>query len=150
MRLTLFLGVYMITYKFFNHLPPEAVSIRQTVFVAEQGFHNEFDDIDERALHLIVYADGKAVGNLRTFADDTALGTYIIGRLAVLKEYRRFHLGQKLMLAVEAEIKRLGGTKIMLSAQCQAQKFYEKLGYTASSAVYLDEHCPHIHMEKNI
>ncbi|WP_304065105.1 hypothetical protein [Megamonas hypermegale] len=51
----------MITYKFFNHLPPEAVSIRQTVFVEEQGFHNKFDDIDERALHLIVYVDGKAV-----------------------------------------------------------------------------------------
>ncbi len=139
----------MITHKFFNQLPPEAVKIREAVFVKEQGFHNEFDDIDKKALHLIVYADGKAVGNLRAFTDET-LDTYVIGRLAVLKEYRRFHLGQKLMLLIETEIKQLGGKKIVLSAQCQVQKFYEKLGYTASGTVYLDEHCPHIHMEKNI
>ena len=37
----------MITHKFFNQLPPEAVKIREAVFVKEQGFHNEFDDIDK-------------------------------------------------------------------------------------------------------
>lgn len=138
----------MITYKFFNYLPQEAINIRETVFVKEQGFHNEFDDIDKKAIHLIIYIDNKAVGNVRTFPDNTISSTYIIGRLAVLKDYRQFHLGQKLMLLVEDKIKELHGKKIMLSAQCQAQKFYEKLGYIASGNIYLDEHCPHIHMEK--
>lgn len=140
----------MITYKIFNRLPQEAVDIRKTVFVEEQGFHNEFDDIDETAVHLIIYKDGKPVGNLRAFPDKTHSSAYIIGRLAVLKDYRRFHLGQKLMIFAEETIRKLGGRKIMLSAQCQAQKFYEKLGYSASGSIYFDEYCPHIHMEKSL
>ena len=32
---------------------PDARLIRQSVFVEEQGFEYEFDDIDETALHLV-------------------------------------------------------------------------------------------------
>ena len=31
-----------------------------------------------------------------------------------------------------------------------ARPFYEKLGYWASGEEYLDEYCPHIHMEKEL
>ena len=34
---------------------PDARAIRQSVFVEEQGFEYEFDDIDETALHLVLY-----------------------------------------------------------------------------------------------
>ena len=34
---------------------PDARVIRQSVFVEEQGFEYEFDDIDETALHLVLY-----------------------------------------------------------------------------------------------
>ena len=34
---------------------PDAKAIRQSVFVEEQGFEYEFDDIDETALHLVLY-----------------------------------------------------------------------------------------------
>ena len=34
---------------------PDARAIRQSVFVEEQGFEYEFDDIDEIALHLVLY-----------------------------------------------------------------------------------------------
>ena len=38
---------------------PQAAAIREEVFVEEQGFHNEFDDIDRQAVHLVVM-DGEA------------------------------------------------------------------------------------------
>ena len=136
-------------YKFYNYLPEEAKAIRKAVFVEEQGFQNEFDDIDQRAIHLIVAFNGKWVATARVFADKEA-GTYDIGRVCVLKAYRKYHLGSKLMHLIEEKVKELGGKKIILSAQCRVRPFYEKLGYTASGGVYLDEYCEHIHMEKHL
>lgn len=40
--------------------------------------------------------------------------------------------------------------RLALSAQVRVRPFYEKLGYTASGDEYLDEYCPHIHMEKEL
>ena len=37
----------------FDYLPLEAKNIRETVFVNEQGFNYEFDDIDDIATHLV-------------------------------------------------------------------------------------------------
>ena len=49
-----------------------------------------------------------------------------------------------------SKAKALGGEKVVISAQCQARAFYEKLGYTAFGEEYLDEYCPHIDMEKKL
>lgn len=135
-------------YKIFDYLPQEAIEIRTVVFVEEQGFKQEFDKIDDSAYHLIIYEDGKAVANGRLFKDDTMENAYIIGRLAVIKNYRNRHLGAKLIELLEEKVKSLKGERISLSAQCRAKAFYEKLGYVASGDIYLDEYCPHIHMEK--
>lgn len=40
----------------YDFLPEDAKRIREAVFMKEQGFKNEFDDIDLLALHLILYA----------------------------------------------------------------------------------------------
>ena len=130
-------------YKFFEKLPQEAIKIRTIVFMNEQGFLQEFDDIDDRAIHLIFYQDNKPMATARLFKDLDNDDTYIIGRLAVLKEYRGCHFGEKLLEILYEKVKSLGGKKTALSAQ----GFYEKMGYVASGEVYLDEHCPHIHME---
>lgn len=135
-------------YKIFDYLPKEAIKIRTKVFMEEQGFVQEFDDIDKKAYHLIIYEDNQPVANGRLFKDDIQENAYIIGRLAVMKNYRNRHLGSKLIKLLEEQVKILNGKKISLSAQCQAKQFYEKLGYKASGDVYLDEACPHIHMEK--
>lgn len=136
-----------IEYKFYDYLPQEAAEIRQMVFIDEQGFKNEIDDIDERATHLILTLDNKAVATARFFADEES-GAYHIGRVCVLKPYRKYHLGSKLMQLIEEKVKQIGGKKLILSAQCRVQPFYEKLGYKASGEIYLDEYCPHINMEK--
>lgn len=131
-------------------MPQEARNIRTEVFVKEQNFKQEFDEIDEKAYHLIIWKDNKAIANARLYKDTTQEETYIIGRLAVLKEYRNCHLGTELMYLLERKVKALSGKKIGLSAQYRVKNFYESLGYKASGNIYLDEYCPHIYMEKLI
>lgn len=128
-------------------LPQEARYIREEVFVKEQGFLQEFDDIDKQAYHVVIFDGDKAIATGRTFVEGEY---YIIGRVAVLKEYRGKHIGRVIISSLEKKIKEVKGHKIKLSAQVQASGFYEKLGYHRMGAEYLDEHCPHITMIKEI
>lgn len=135
--------------RFYEYLPDEAVYIRTRVFVEEQGFREEFDTTDKTALHLLLFKDGKAVGTARMFTEDGGK-TYHIGRVAVLKEYRRFHFGSLMVNALCDKAKALGAQRCELSAQCRIKDFYKSLGFRESGEVYLDEHCPHIYMEKEL
>ena len=115
----------MITYKHQDN-EQDWHAIREAVFVKEQGFQNEFDDIDSYAHHVTVYVDGQAAGCGRCFLQDD---TYVIGRLAVLAPFRHQHLGSKILQELEDEILRQGGHTAVLDAQCRAIPFYEENGY---------------------
>ena len=133
-----------------KELTPQGKEIRRKVFVEEQGFQKEFDEIDLTAEHLVLY-DGdipKAVG--RMFREDPQKPVYTIGRIAVLKEFRGEGLGRIVVEELERQAKKEGGTAMKLSAQCRAQKFYEKLHYDAAGDIYYDEFCPHICMKKEL
>lgn len=123
----------------------DAKSIRLQVFVNEQGFEQEFDDIDPIARHLVIYDGDRPVATGRLFEEN---GAAVIGRVAVLPDYRQHHLGAAVVQRLEKEAKAAGYTRVGLSAQCRVQGFYEKLGYHAVGDTYLDEFCEHIHMEK--
>lgn len=142
-------GDFMYKIKFFNILPEDGKSIRFKVFVDEQGFHNELDDIDNTALHLVLYADGIAAGAARMFTEDGGRA-YHLGRIAVLPEYRGLHLGTMIVEEMCKKAKELGAEKCELSAQCRAKKFYKKQGFVEQGDVYLDEYCPHIFMVKSL
>ena len=137
----------MIKVQITSELPQCAKDIRQEVFINEQGFINEFDDIDKRAWHLVVYDEETPLACCRFFRGD-APNEFIIGRLAVLKEHRGKQLGALMMQEAEKYIKSIGGEKLSLSAQLRVREFYEKQGFTASGETYFDEYCEHIHMEK--
>jgi predicted GNAT family N-acyltransferase len=138
-----------ITMKYYNSLCEEARYIRTEVFIKEQGFEYEFDEWDDKVSHVVLFVDEKpaATGRLLPGKSDDI---FVIGRVAVLMEYRKLHLGSKIINALEEEAKRLGGVSIELSAQCRAKEFYEKLGYSGSGETYLDEFCEHIHMKKQL
>ena len=53
--------------KVYNVLPEDAVFIRNTVFVEEQGFKEEFDQIDGRAVHMVMYDKDNPVAVCRFF-----------------------------------------------------------------------------------
>lgn len=136
-------------YEIFKELPENAKLIRETVFVKEQGFKEEFDSVDLIATHIVIYSDGKPAAVGRYFNEGNS-PTYHIGRVAVMKEYRGLGYGKDIMDIAEKHIKAEGGEKIEVSAQLQAKPFYEKCGYTAVGDIYYDEHCKHILMFKNI
>ncbi len=134
--------------KWYTSLPNEAKTIRQEVFVEEQGFTEEFDTIDQKSYHLVIYTkQGEPVATARIFIEPDG---YHISRVAVRKEMRQHHIGRYLMDTAEQKIKSLKGSLAILSAQCQAQGFYETLGYKTKGDTYLDENCLHIQMVKSL
>ena len=132
------------TYK---NLPEQAIEIRQKVFVEEQGFQDEFDETDSRAVHIVLFDGEKPVGTCRVFYDNS-MDAYAIGRLAVLKEYRGQSAGTSLVEAAEEHVAQEGGTGIVLHAQERAMGFYQRLGFRQFGDVEDVEGCPHVWMEK--
>lgn len=132
----------------FDRLPNDAKFIREEVFIKEQGFKNEFDQVDSIATHYVMYDDfGSPIAVCRSFKDDIT-GNFTIGRIAVMKSYRGQGLGKKILAAAEDEILRKGGTFAVLHAQIAALKFYEACGYFPFGDPDFDEDCPHIWMKK--
>ena len=137
--------------KVYDKLPTNAAEIRVKVFVDEQGFSKdlEFDDFEEKATHIVGFCNGDAAATSRFFYTENH-NAYLIGRIAVLKEYRGKGLGGKIVTAAEEEIKKLGGTKTVIHAQLRVKEFYESLSYSAFGEVDLEEGVEHIMMQKNI
>ncbi len=133
----------------YTALPEEAKAIRLAVFWEEQGFVKEFDAVDDVATHLVAFEGDTAVGTCRYYETEAA-GTYVIGRIAVLRSLRGKGLGGTLVREAEAQIKERGGKLAHIGAQVQAIPFYEKIGYAPVGERYMDEHVPHQGMEKEL
>ncbi len=116
----------------------------------EQGFQNEFDDLDPLAYHIVVYDGEKPIATGRTYPKSHDGKTYAIGRIAVLRDYRGQHLGEFVVSRLEEIARQLAAEYTHLSAQIQARGFYEKLGLAGFGSIYLDEcRVPILLWEKN-
>ncbi len=135
--------------KIFNALPDEGRWIREEVFVREQGFQEEFDSIDGFAAHILVLMDGEPAGICRVFWDQ-GRNQFLLGRVAVLRQFRRKGIGAALVAAAEAQVRSMGGTSLHLHAQCRITGFYKAIGYTPYGEIEDDQGCPHIWMEKQL
>ena len=131
--------------KIYNFLCTEAKTIREKVFMEEQGFKDEFDDLDEVCKHLVVFDHQKAIGTCRYYYDDP-LQANVIGRIAVIKEYRGKKVGQYIVKTACSLIQ----GNVCLHAQLQSKPFYEKLGFKAYGEIDYDEFCPHTWMKKEM
>lgn len=135
--------------KAYDSLPEESKYIRIKVFMEEQGFQDEFDSIDDIATHLVCFDGDKPAATGRFFIDPER-NEYLIGRLAVLKEYRGKGLGGDIIKEAEKLVKQRGGDHICLHSQKQAEPFYQKQGYVSFGDIDYDEDCPHIWMKKEL
>jgi predicted GNAT family N-acyltransferase len=138
-----------MTIKEFNYLPEDARKIRNEVFVKEQGFNDEFDEVDDIATHIVIYDRELPISTCRIFFH-MEKQSYVIGRIAVIKEYRGKNIGARMLRISEENIKKKSGKSVMLSAQVRVAEFYEKRGYQKQGVIYYDEDCPHIWMKKNL
>lgn len=132
-----------------SYLPPEVRQIRIDVFIDEQGFVEEFDDIDDIATHFILWDNETPVATCRVFWKDDP-DTAVFGRLAVIKSRRGKGLGGVMMQHAERFAKEHGAHRMVLHAQCRAQAFYEKQGFSPFGDQDDEEGCPHIWMQKTI
>lgn len=142
-------GIYSIQNCDFLH--PDAKDIREKVFVEEQGFQNEFDDLDKKSQHIVIYETDyfEPIATCRYYESDLK-GEYIVGRVAVIKGFRGKGIGSILLKNVEREVKKLNGTSISAHAQCKAIGFYNSLGYKEYGEIEDDEGVPHIWMKKDL
>jgi predicted GNAT family N-acyltransferase len=110
-------------------------AIRESVFVREQGvpLELEWDGLDSDCLHLLAETgDGAAVGTGRLLPDGH------IGRMAVLPEWRRRGIGRSLLRGLIDAARQRGVARVILNAQTYAIAFYEKAGFEAVGAEFLD------------
>ena len=124
-----------------------AARVRQTVFVEEQGFQEEFDAIDDVAVHFVMFDGEKPIATCRLFRTDGADDTYTLGRYAILREYRGRSLGREMMEQVEKHVHSVKGKEIILHAQCRVSGFYERLGFIPYGETDEEEGCPPIWMK---
>ena len=119
--------------------------IRFAIFVGEQNVPPgiELDDKDAACAHAIAFDDaGKPIGTGRLLPDGH------IGRMAVVKDWRRRGVGAQLLEALIEEAGRRGHKEVVLSAQLQALEFYRVHGFVAEGKVYEEAGILHQQMRK--
>ena len=125
-------------------------ALRRAVFIEEQGVPEaeEWDNLDGRAIHLLAWHEGRAVGTARLLLKGE---TGKIGRVCVLADARGTGLGAALIRAAMDVLRtKPGVTRAMLGAQTHAIGFYEKLGFSVCGPIYDDAGIPHRDMVRDL
>jgi predicted GNAT family N-acyltransferase len=122
-----------------------AFAIRMRVFVREQHVpaEIELDRDDVPAVHFLAIVNGRAVGTARVVMHGNSAK---IGRMAVLKTYRRKGIGAALLKRAIVVAKRRRAQKIFLHAQVPVIGFYEKMDFRCVGPVFTEAGIPHKQM----
>ena len=122
----------------------ELQAIRRAVFVVEQQVpeSEEWDVNDPLCRHVLAYVDGQAVGCGRLLPDGH------IGRMAVLQPWRAQGVGRALLVELINIARGTGHAVVVLHAQTHAMRFYEKLGFAAEGAEFMEAGIPHYVMRR--
>jgi predicted GNAT family N-acyltransferase len=123
----------------------QLLGIRFRVFVDEQGVppDMEEDEHDAQALHLLARnARGEAIGCARLLDDGQ------IGRMAVLQVYRCRGIGSRLLQQLLQCAAQNGLPRVFLHAQCHAEDFYRRAGFTPVGEVFMEAGIPHREMHR--
>ena len=130
-------------------------ALRIEVFVKEQNvpIELELDDKDNSVdtIHIGYFLGNILVGVARLI--DMDKDVIHIGRVVIDKEYRGQGIGRELIVGCENIAKQILKKEVIieLSAQIQAEKFYESLGYNrVNDTIYLDAGIKHVDMRKVI
>ena len=121
----------------------ELTAVRRVVFIEEQHVPKalELDESDSICHHVLVTdAGNKPVGTGRIGPDGR------IGRMAVLKEYRRQGVGSALLAALLDYARLEQYADVYLHAQVDAIPFYEKHGFIVNGKQFMDAGIPHRNM----
>jgi predicted GNAT family N-acyltransferase len=123
-----------------------AAPIRFAVFVEEQGvpLDIELDYQDVLSVHALVFDRERPVATGRLLPDGH------IGRMAVLKDWRRRGIGALMLNSLMQRAKERGYTEVALSAQVKAVPFYRAHGFTPEGDEYLEAGIKHQAMKRRL
>lgn len=125
--------------------------LREIIFIKEQDVpaDRERDIEDDTAEHfLLLIEDNIPIGVGRVVDDN---GIAVIGRVGILKEFRKQGSGFFLMQNIIDYCKNHGFKKLFLSAQEHALDFYKKLNFEIISERYISaSNIPHFKMQLEI
>ncbi len=119
------------------------ISIREVVFVVEQGVpvELELDGLDPACQHVLALdSEDRPIGTARM----QECGH--IGRIAVLRPWRKRGVGSRLLTALIQIAREAGLETVDLDSQLHAIGFYEKHGFRARGDSFLDAGIPHRNM----
>ncbi len=119
--------------------------VREKVFVIEQNIDRniERDNYDKNCYHVVVYESNIPVGTGRVIYIDN---TPLIGRIAVLKEYRGKQYGDLIVRKLIDHCFKHGDKRIIVHSQVSVVKFYEKIGFIAFGNIYNEAGIEHLSM----
>lgn len=128
----------------YRHYQQSILHIRELVFIEEQHVPPELevDKQDPLSQHVLLFERGLPVATGRLTPDGH------IGRIAVLKDFRKRGFGQQVIQGLEKIARLRGISRVALDAQCHAINFYLKLGYQPVGGVFMDAGIEHRMMEK--
>ena len=91
----------------------------------------ELDELDPQCTHAVALDEsGKAVGTGRLHADGQ------IGRMVVLKDWRRRGVGEAILAALIDEARKRSYPEVTVTAALQAAEFYRGHGFVAEGKVF--------------
>lgn len=128
----------------------EIAKSRFEVFVCEQEITEEqdFDDKDKVSYHVMLKDEGRIIAYSRIVPKKVAYENISIGRVLVLKGYRRKGIAQKMMKSALEFIKNnLNENVVVLSAQEYAKEMYLSVGFKVVSDIYDEVNIPHVKMK---
>lgn len=135
--------MYRVQSGHWDKLEQDAKFIRKQVFIIEQNIpeEEEWDDQDMISDHFVVYDQDQPIATARLLQNNS------VGRVAVLKAYRRQGIGRMIMLEIIRQAHQQDRKFLQLSSQVHAILFYEKLGFSIQGDAYDECGIPHIKMQ---
>lgn len=119
--------------------------VRITVFCQEQSIPQDldFDGLDPECRHVLAFTNsGEPIGTARMQKDGH------LGRIAVLKEWRKHGVGKAVVESLIAVATAEGLSQVYLNAQVHAVPFYEELGFRPEGEAFLEAGIEHFRMTK--
>lgn len=127
----------------------DVFKIREEVFIKEQGVPHdiEIDGTDLYAQSVLILDDDYPVATGRIILIDD---NYTLGRISVLKEYRKKGIGAEVVNALIERASEIGADVVHIHAQLPVVPFYEKLGFVSYGEPFKEAGIIHLNMKKNI
>jgi len=128
----------------------EICKARYEVFGCEQKVfqENDLDDVDKDVYHLFLEDKGTIAAYARLIPSGIKYDGATIGRVLVLKEYRRRGIATELLKrGIDFLENNLKEKEIVISAQLYAKDLYEAVGFKIISDIYEEVEIPHVKMK---